>query len=408
MNKCKLGDIAQLKTGPFETQLKASEYSLVGTPIINVKNIGYGNLILNNLDYVPESVCQRLSEHLIHEGDIVFGRKGSVDRHCLIKKQHDGWMQGSDCIRVRLHDGINPQYISYYLMLNQVKKQINDSAVGSTMASLNTDILKSVTILLPDLTIQNKIANILGTLDKKISINQLIIDKLKASSKSIYDFWFTQFDFPDENGKPYKSSGGKMVWDQELKTNIPDGWNTMALSQRFAFERGIEVGADNYSNTQYNGYVPFYRVSDLNSDCTNYTNEELLCGKILSPLDICVSFDGTVGKLDFGLSGGYSTGIRKIYDLENELNNAVIFSIFNSDYIQLIIKKYATGSNILHASASIENLYIAYNKFIYNKFQNIITPMFNKMLKVKNENKELLSLRNWLLPMLMNGQITIE
>jgi len=110
-----------------------------------------------------------------------------------------------------------------------------------------------------------------------------------------------------------------------MLTNIPDGWNQMALNQRFAFERGIEVGADNYLNTEYDGYIHFYRVSDLNSDCTNYTNEELICGKILSLPDICVSLDGTVGKIDFGLLGGYSTGIRKLYDLENEINSAVFF-----------------------------------------------------------------------------------
>ena len=100
----KLREISELKTGPFGTQFSAKEYVSEGIPVINVKNIGYGNIISEGLDYVGNSTLERLSEHKLKTGDIVFGRKGSVDRHCLITKEQDGWMQGSDCIRVRLTD----------------------------------------------------------------------------------------------------------------------------------------------------------------------------------------------------------------------------------------------------------------------------------------------------------------
>lgn len=122
---------------------------------------------------------QREQAKFFAQTHIVFGRKGSVDRHCLIRKDQEGWMQGSDCIRVRiLDDSVYPEFVSYYLLTNAVKMKINNSAVGSTMASLNTDILGDIDIHLPDYIEQKRIALILGTIDKKISKNNMINDYL--------------------------------------------------------------------------------------------------------------------------------------------------------------------------------------------------------------------------------------
>lgn len=181
MFKCKLSDIAVLKTGPFGTQFKASEYVESGIPVINVKNIGYGNLNYNGIEHITEETKERLSEHTLHKGDIVFGRKGSVDRHCLITEKEDGWFQGSDCLRVRItKDEVSPDFVSYYLLSSHVLKGINNSAVGSTMASINMDIIGDIIVYLPDYNTQLQIANILKTLDEKIEINNIINDNLAA------------------------------------------------------------------------------------------------------------------------------------------------------------------------------------------------------------------------------------
>ena len=228
MRVVKLVEISELKTGPFGTQFSANEYVIDGIPVINVKNIGYGNIIETGMGYVGQSTVERLSDHRLQEGDIVFGRKGSVDRHCLITKVQDGWMQGSDCIRVRITDSsVLPSFVSYYLLTDAVKAKINNSAVGSTMASLNTDILGDIEINLPTYEEQCKIANILSSIDSKIENNNEINDYLEEMVKTIYDYWFVQFDFPTEDGKPYKSSGGKMV-----NTNgriIPEGWKVLKV-----------------------------------------------------------------------------------------------------------------------------------------------------------------------------------
>ena len=181
MRIVKLRDISDLKTGPFGTQFSASEYVSNGIPVINVKNIGYGSISAAGLDYVGENTLERLSEHKLKAGDIVFGRKGSVDRHCLICREQEGWMQGSDCIRVRfIDDSVYPEFVSYFLLTNAVKIKINNSAVGSTMASLNTGILGDIDITLPEYTEQKRIALILGEIDKKISKNNMVNDRISS------------------------------------------------------------------------------------------------------------------------------------------------------------------------------------------------------------------------------------
>ena len=186
MRIAKLNDIAELKTGPFGTQFSASEYVSEGIPVINVKNIGYGSIIEKGLDHVSKNTLERLSEHKLKEGDIVFGRKGSVDRHCLIRREQNGWMQGSDCIRARFTDAsVYSEFVSYYLLTDAVKMKINNSAVGSTMASLNTDILGDIDIILPDYAEQKSIALTLGIIDKKIKNNNRINDYLAYQSSMV-------------------------------------------------------------------------------------------------------------------------------------------------------------------------------------------------------------------------------
>ena len=130
--------------------------------------------------------------------------------------------------------------------------------------------------------------------------------------------------------------------------------------------------------------------------------------KIAKKGDVLVSFDGTVGRIGIGISGAYSTGIRKVYDKDNEISNALIYFIFKDNSIQETIRKYATGSNILHAGGSIEHLKIPYDTEIYLKFEEKVKIIFEQILLNKEQNQELIKLRDFMLPLLMNGRVTIE
>ena len=184
---------AVVKTGPFGTQLSASEYSDEGIPVINVKNIGYGTIIEDDLDYVPDEVCQRLAQHQLQLGDIVFGRKGAVDKHAIITESQIGWVQGSDCIRVRIDGDIESRYLNYLFDTVYFAEYVLLYAVGATMASINSDILTNSKILVPPITEQRCIADFLDsnckTLFEIIENKQSQLTTLQQHKKSlIYEY----------------------------------------------------------------------------------------------------------------------------------------------------------------------------------------------------------------------------
>ena len=174
-----------MQTGPFGTQLHSDEYVAYGAPIINVKNIGHGHVIPDNLDYLSEETCERLSAHRLQYGDIVFGRKGSIDRHAFVEKMHEGWIQGSDCIRVRSADPDMSFYIHCWFSQPVVKQMVISSSVGSTMASLNTKILGDIRLLLPPETKKKKFTSNMKQIMSSIALNQDEIQELNVLSVMI-------------------------------------------------------------------------------------------------------------------------------------------------------------------------------------------------------------------------------
>ncbi|MDR3490020.1 MAG: restriction endonuclease subunit S, partial [Bradyrhizobium sp.] len=166
---CLVGDfvddgLAEIQTGPFGTQLKASDYVSDGTPVINVRNIGFGDLRPDKIEYVGEETAERLSAHLLAPGDIVFGRKGAVDRHLFVQAEHDQWMQGSDCIRLRfLTDQVRTRFISYaFLRKDHQQWMLTQAGNKATMASLNQDIIRRIPVTAPPPDTQERVVDVLS------------------------------------------------------------------------------------------------------------------------------------------------------------------------------------------------------------------------------------------------------
>lgn len=416
MNRVKLGDIAVLKTGPFGTQLSAKEYTENGIPIINVKNIGYGDILTDELDYVSEDTCERLNEHILEEGDIVFGRKGSVDRHAYIDKQFSGWLQGSDCIRVRCIDDVNKKYISHYLKLEHIKKQVNHAAVGSTMASLNTDILKRIEIDLPDRMYQDAIENILTLIEEKIVLNKKINDNLLQQLQLIYNYWFTQFDFPSKENHPYNASGGDMVRNEQVKRNIPANWEVKSLGELCLFRNGI-----NYDKS-IEGEKTYKIINVRNISSTDIMLNENELDEIRLPQKqgdkYCVSAESIIIA-----RSGIPGATRILY----KPSNNTIFCGFvisctpiDSDmqyYLTFYLKQLEgssatkTGGSILQnvSQDTLSNLIVPIPpREILGKFNQIVSQTFELLHENLKETSRLVKLRDWLLPLLMNGQATID
>lgn len=417
-NMVKLGDIASFKTGPFGTQLSAKEYTSSGTPVINVKNIGYGSVVVDGIEYVGEATTARLSEHLLKKGDIVFGRKGSVDRHAYIDDNCVGWMQGSDCIRVRCVDGVNARYVSHYLKLDFARKQITNAAVGSTMASLNVDILKEISINLPPIETQEKIEKFFTSLENRIVNNNLVSAALFERAKTIYDYWFIQFDFPNTEGKPYKSSGGEMIWCEELQRDIPKGWFIGCIE-----DLGTIVSGGTPSTAREDYYtddgIAWITPNDLSS------REKML---YIRHGERDITEDGLKGSSATLMPAGsilFSTRapIGYIAIAENEVctNQGFKSVVPNKGYEKYFIYYTIKRNTKAIAQQGVGTTFKEVSKDTFSKFKILLPPKqiveaFEKEIEkgcqlrsvCERENDKLISYRDWLLPLLMNGQATIK
>ncbi|MEL7566231.1 MAG: restriction endonuclease subunit S, partial [Dehalobacterium sp.] len=225
-----LGEIAKIITGPYGSQLHQSDYVEDGYPLIMPQNIGDRTLDYSKIAYISEKDAKRLSRYATKPNDIVYSRRGNIEKHAFITEL--GTYCGTGCFLVRFKtNDIEPLFMSFYLNLPKSKEWLKQNSVGSNMMNLNTDILKAIPISYPNKKTQLAIARFLNNIDRKIALNKAISAELDSTARMLYDYWFTQFDFPDENGKPYRASGGVMVWSEELKREIPKDWNVKPIKQ---------------------------------------------------------------------------------------------------------------------------------------------------------------------------------
>lgn len=401
-----IGDIiakdgGHIKTGPFGTVLKAHEYSTHGVPIISVGEIGYGTIKINDsTPRAPIEVVKRLPEFLLEEGDIVFGRKGSVDRSAFIKSKQNGWFLGSDGIRLRLPKTYNSQFIAYQLQTPIIRNWFLHHATGSTMLSLNQKIIERIPIVLPSLLEQKNIVDILNIIDENIELKLQMFKLPETIGNIIFKKWFIDYDFSNE----------KTIYNNEVKKHIPVGWNVENYGKLLTFEKGIEPGSKNYLTEPDENSIKFYRVRDMadNAICKIFVNQSLTKNTRSGYEDVLVSFDGTVGRVQIGIVGSYSSGIRKVYSKDNHFSNPFIYFLMKSETIQQILSECSTGSIILHAGSSLKNMIDAIpDKKLLDEFSKMSFPLFRQIIQCKREIETLFQIKDSLLPKLMSGEIQL-
>jgi type I restriction enzyme S subunit len=188
---------------------------------------------------------------------------------------------------------------------------------------------------------------------------------------------------------------------------IPKDWVIINLDEMFVFERGIEPGSKNYSTNSKANNIPFFRVGDLESRSNVYIDKLLTKDKFVDEKDVLVSFDGAIGRTGIGFVGSYSTGLRKVYDKSNKFKNSLVYFIMKSDSIQNKMKEHANGTTILHASTSIPYLKIAFKYEVLKNFELKIDSIYEELITLKKQSKNLENLRDLLLPKLMSGEIEV-
>lgn len=228
-----LGEVCQrggghIQTGPFGSQLHAADYVSVGVPTIMPTNIGENRIVENGIMRITEADANRLGQHRLKVGDIVYSRRGDVEKRALIREREEGWFCGTGCLKVRLGAGVvDPLFVSLYLGHPSIKEWIARHAVGATMPNLNTTIMSNVPFAFPPLPEQKAIAHILGTLDDKIELNRRLNVTLEAMARALFQSWFVDFD-----PVRAKLDGRKAVGlDEETAALFPDKFQDSELGR---------------------------------------------------------------------------------------------------------------------------------------------------------------------------------
>lgn len=396
---------ANLQTGPFGTQLKASDYVDEGTPVINVRNIGFGDIKDANLEYLDNRMVEKLAAHKLQENDIVFGRKGAVERHGFISKNQKGWIQGSDCLRLRINsEHISNRFVSYYLQTSSHGEWMQAvCGFGATMASLNQDIVKLITLPLPPLPTQQKIAAILSAYDDLIENNQRRIVLLEKMAEEIYREWFVRMRFPGhEQVKFYKS--------------VPEGWKIQKINTIANFVYGYTESAC------INEDMPkFLRVMDINK--TSYINWSTVpnCSIAdndfekykLNKYDIVIARMADPGKVSIierDINSVFASYLIKINYNKEKVTPYYFFYTLSSSYYLSYFSNADSGATRGSVNAQIiggTEIILPTHELMKN-FEFLLNSIRQKITVLNEKTEKLINIRNALLPRLISGKLSID
>ena len=313
----------------------------------------------------------------------------------------------TEFIVLRAKENIDERFLYYLSISPEFRKQAISLMEGTSgRKRVNENALKISDFLIPDLEEQRKIANILSAIDDKIQINNQINQELEAMAKTLYDYWFVQFDFPDQNGKPYKSSGGKMVYNPELKREIPEGWGVENLFDIADVQYGYPFSTD-YFNSTGEG-VPVIRIRDiLGNDITNYSTEEVEDKYKINVGDVLIGMDGNF-HMNYWIKEDCYLNQRVVKVNSDKLPNMVLkYQI--EPFIKLREKSVSrtTVGHLSDKDLKAINVILPKDKYLSSIFEKFESILENIIIN-QQQNQELTQLRDWLLPMLMNGQVKVE
>ena len=415
MKKLKLKEVSEIYGG---YAFKSKDFGVGENLVVKIKDIKPPIIDVENADKVDVSKysTQKLEKFKVFPDDIVIAMTGATIGKVGRNKS------GRTVFLNQRVAKINPNFkedldFIYYCINNTVFLEyvLNNVDSKSAQANISHFGIGNFEINWYDRETRQKIAKVLTCLDDKIFINNQINQELEAMAKTLYDYWFVQFDFPDQNGKPYKSSGGKMVYNQDLKREIPKGWGVAKVEDIAQTGSG---GTPKSTNVSYysNGEIPWINSGELEqtviTSTSNFITEEGLnnsSAKLFPSGTILVAMYGaTAGKVSFltfeastnqAICAIMLTDIRMRYYLKNVIE----------DLYQYLVK-LSTGSARDNLSQDmIKNIKVVIpSNDILDRFYDFSNNIIKEITKKQQENEQLTQLRDWLLPMLMNGQVKVE
>lgn len=426
--KYKLGDICKI-FGRIGFRGYTTE-DLVSSPSngaisLSPSNIVDGVMDLSKCTYISWEKYEESPEIKIAPNDIVIVKTGNSYGRTAIIRNVEHPMTLNPQFVVLKDIQINPVYLAYFLKTDEFQKQIYGIVGGSAIPTLSQEDLASLIVRVPNENIQNTIADILDSLDGKIELNKQINDNLEAIAKQLYDYWFVQFDFPNEEGKPYKSSGGAMVWNEDLHMSIPCTWNTCLLSDYIgsnntgdwgfdepAKKKGIKVGCIRGADIVKLNDLPIRYIKDNNTS------------KLLSAWDIVIEVSGGSPTQATGRSAFVTPGVLKRnggnLTCSNFCHAFTMKDYKASAYFYFMWRMFYDNNNMFNfegKTSGIKNFMT--DTFLANKWLDVPTALLDLFFErvkviyeqIDNNIEEINALtkqRDELLPLLMNGQATVN
>ncbi|MFM6994166.1 MAG: restriction endonuclease subunit S [Sediminibacterium sp.] len=425
-NLCKPNQI-----GKYGIPASAEDFDQSKVRYLRISDIDdFGNLLNNDKKSVSSP---DIDKYILEEGDLVVARTGNSTGRTYYHENKNGILAFAGfLIKYGLDSSkVNPKYLKYYTISNEYKEWVKNLSVGSTRGNINAQTFADCPISLPNREQQDVLVKVLSALDSKIELNKRINAELESMAKTIYDYWFVQFDFPDKNGKPYKSSGGKMVWNEELKREIPEGWEVNTLSYWINNDKSGDWGKEEREGN-YSERVFCIRGADLNG--LNGKGEvkaperyilEKNSHKILDPHDLIVEISGgsptqSTGRMAYMTKESLErfdapvicSNFCKAVTLKDKKSLYNFAFEWNKAYDHGVLFGYegkTSGIKNLLFESFVTSYYttIPSNHFM-EKFYDFMTPLEIRKQKNLLENQKLTELRDWLLPMLMNGQVRVN
>lgn len=419
LREYKFSELYEMSSGISSKPVQAGH----GAPFLSFRTVFNNYFLPEDLPDKMDTSNQEQKTYSIRKGDIFLTRTSetidelgmsSVALKDYPKATYSGFLKRLRPVQNNVSD---EKYLAFYLRSKLFRKTMTNNAIMTLRASLNEEIFSYLNLYLPDYETQKNIGNLLHLLSSKIELNNRTNAELEAMAKMLYDYWFVQFDFPPSTssgntstgsgneGKPYKTSGGKMVWNEELKREIPEGWKDGELKDIANITMGQSPPGESY-NEDGEGMIFFQGCTDFGNRFPSVRKFTTQPSRFAKEGDILLSVRAPVGTINITKENCcIGRGLATLNSKDNCI--AYLFGVM-LNLKQIFDRRNVDGTTF--GSITKDDLFslkvVRPGKEILKRFNELISPAFEKQNKIKLENQRLSELRDWLLPMLMNGQVT--
>ena len=405
LKKYKLADIADFNKSSISKSETFKEIIYLDTSSIT-ENVVSGTVIMNTKE-APSRAQRKVTNNTIIYSTV----RPRLKHYGILSRPQNNFIVSTGFTTIDIKDlyknKIDPRYL--YLLLTQPTitdyiGNIADTAV-SAYPSINPSDLSSLCFMFPDYDIQKTIADIWNNYDRKIELNRAINQNLEAMAKQLYNYWFVQFDFPNEEGKPYKSSGGKMVWNDKLKREIPESWKVKSIFEELDIQYGYPFSTELFTTKETS--IPVVRIRDIIANTVSaYSTENTDSKYLLNKGDLVIGMDGNFHinywSDDISYLNQRSVRLRAL----NDSNVSIIQARLDIEPYIKSKEVRAKGSTVGHLSdKDMKELYVMVSTSyqVRNKFDALL----DQILLNRNEIISLIKQRDQLLPLLMTGQVSV-